>query len=345
MNVAAAIAASAAVWVLRFPQPLTHDYESQVHVVPSGFNSAIASWNAHAAGGTWIEVGVRARMGLRWTSWYDMGHWSAELAGDHRTSVNGQHDGDGSVDTDTLVLTSTADAIQLRVRVHPASSGTPPSISLLAVTVDREPDHAFAPLPATRSPAWGVDIAVPERTQRIGVQGGKYGGGGDSWCSPTSVSMVMAYWAAAKGHPEWDVSVADAAAGTYDPAYQGCGNWPFNIAYASRHGLEGWVARLPSLAAIEAYVSAGLPVIASIRVHPNELDGAPYSKTDGHLLVVRGFTAAGDVIVNDPYGEPGSIRRIYKRAQFERVWQDGSHGAVYLIGPADVLSGGTPPER
>jgi hypothetical protein len=88
---------------------------------------------------------------------------------------------------------------------------------------------------------------------------------------------------------------------------------------------------------METFVSAGLPVIASIKVKPGELDGTPYPSTDGHLLVVRGFTADGDVIVNDPYGEPGSIRRIYKRAQFERVWQDGSHGAVYLIGPADVL--------
>jgi hypothetical protein len=343
MNAAAAIAASAAVWVLRFPQPLAHDYESQVHAIPSGFNSAIASWNAHADGGSWIEVALRARFGARWTSWYEMGHWSAALAGDHRTSLNGQHDGDGRVDTDTLVLTRTADAIQLRARFHPALGGVPPSISLLAVTVDREPDRAYTPPPATKSPAWGTDIAVPERTQRVGTQGGEFGGGGDSWCSPTSVSMVMAYWAAAKGHPEWEVSVVDAAAGTYDPAYKGCGNWPFNIAYASRHGLEGWVARLPSLAAMETYVAAGLPVIASIRVRTGELDDAPYPSTDGHLLVVRGFTAAGDVIVNDPYAEPGSIRRVYKRAQFERVWQTGSHGAVYLIGPADVLNHGTKP--
>jgi hypothetical protein len=337
LNAAAVVAASAAVWVLRFPQPLVHDFDSQIHSIPSGFNSAIASWNAQTPGGSWIDVSMRARTGTRWTTWYDMGHWSAELDGGHRTSVNGQQDGDGRVDTDTLVLAHSADAIQLRAHVHPAANGDEPAISLLAVTVDREPDHAFAPVPAAKSAAWGVDIAVPERTQRVGAQGGKYGGGGDSWCSPTSVSMVMAYWAAVKAHPEWDVSVADAAAGTYDPAYEGCGNWPFNVAFASRHGLEGWVARLSSLAAMESYVSAGVPVIASIRVRPGELDGAPYPKTDGHLLVVRGFTADGNVIVNDPYAEPGSIRRVYQRAQFERVWQDGSHGAVYLIAPPGVL--------
>ena len=337
MNAAAVVAASAAVWVLRLPQPLDHDFASHVHAVPSGFTSAIASWNAQTPGGSWIEVAMHARLGSRWTAWYQMGRWSADLDGDHRTSVNGQHDGDGRVDTDTLVLAHSADAIQLRARVHASAKGDAPSISLLAVTVDREPVHAFSPVPAVKSAAWGSDIPVPELTQRVGSQGGKYGGGGDSWCSPTSVSMVMAYWAAVKEHPEWDVSVADAAAGTYDPAYQGCGNWPFNVAFASRHGLEGWVARLPSLAAMEAYVSAGVPVIASIRVRAGELDGAPYPKTDGHLLVVRGFTEHGDVIVNDPYAEPGTIRRIYRRAQFERVWQDGSHGAVYLIAPPGVL--------
>jgi len=337
MNAAAAIAASAVVWVLRFPQPLTHDYESQIHAVPSGFSSAIASWNSQTSGRSWIEVSLRARIGSRWTSWFAMGHWSESLEGGHRTSVNGQHDGDGRVDTDTLVLAHTADAIQLRARVHATNAVDTATISLLAVTVDREPDHPYTPPAASKSTAWGVDIPVPERTQRVGTEGGKYGGGGDSWCSPTSVSMIMAYWAAVKNRREWDVSVADAAEGTYDPAYQGCGNWPFNIAYASRHGLEGWVARLPSLAAMEPYLSSGVPVIASIRVREGELDGAPYPKTDGHLLVVRGFTADGDVIVNDPYGEPGSIRRVYKRAQFERVWQDGSHGAVYLIGPVGVL--------
>jgi hypothetical protein len=337
MNAAAAVAASAAVWVMRFPQPLDHDFESHIHAVPMGFTSAIASWNAQTPHGSWIEVAMRARLGSRWTAWYEMGHWSADLDRDLRTSVNGQHDGDGRVDTDTLVLAHSADAIQLRTRVHRAASGSAPTISLLALTVDREPLHAFKPVDATRSSAWGVDIDVPERTQRVGAEGGKYGGGGDSWCSPTSVSMVMAFWAAVKAHPEWDVSVADAAAGTYDPAYQGCGNWPFNVAYASRHGLEGWVARLPSLAAMEAYVAAGVPVIASIRVRAGELEGSPYPSTDGHLLVVRGFTDQGDVIVNDPYAEPGSIRRIYQRAQFERVWQDGSHGAVYLIAPPGVL--------
>jgi hypothetical protein len=149
--------------------------------------------------------------------------------------------------------------------------------------------------------------------------------------------MVMGHWAGKSHRPDWRVAVADAARGTYDPVYDGCGNWPFNVAFASEHGLRGWVRRFDGLADLERSIAGGIPVIASLRASTGELTGAPYEKTDGHLLVVRGFTAEGDPIVNDPYGERGSIRRVYQRGQFERVWQDGSKGAVYLIAPPEVL--------
>ncbi|MDQ6780285.1 MAG: hypothetical protein M3Z37_03900, partial [Candidatus Eremiobacteraeota bacterium] len=59
--------------------------------------------------------------------------------------------------------------------------------------------------------------------------------------------------------------------------------------------------------------------------------------TNGHLLVVRGFTERGDVIVNDPYGRPGAIRRVYRRGQFAHAWQHGSGGIVYVIAPPALL--------
>jgi len=337
-DLTAACIVAAAVFVMRFPEPVRRDYESAIHLVPSGFTSAIASWNIDSPATAWVDVGMRARIGQRWTAWFDMGEWSPDLNGGHRRSRNGQHDADGRVDTDTLVLSRVAHALQLRVTIHPSPGGETPSLRLLAVTTDLEASKpSSSEGAATRSTAWGMDLSVPERTQRIGSEGGRYGGGGDSWCSPASISMVMAYWAQKTGNAQWDIDVADAAAGTFDPVYDGCGNWPFNVAFASQHGLEGWVARLPSLNELERYIADGVPVVASIRVGSGDLDGAPYPKTAGHLLVVRGFTSRGDVIVNDPYARPGSIRRIYHRAQFEHVWQTGSHGAVYLIAPTGRL--------
>ena len=332
-----ALIAASALWVIDVDAGARAEYTSAAHDVSGGFTSAIASWNVSTDGGGWIEVFLRARVGDRWTRWYEMGHWSAALDGGHRHSIAKQADDDGAVDTDTLNLKQAAQAVQVRAQMHAGADGALPSLRLLAVSTDRGAAASDGAADADVG-AWGTDLDVPQLTQRVGAEGGAYGGGGDSWCSPTSVAMVMGYWAAKLHKPEWMVDVPTAAKGMYDPVYDGCGNWPFNVAFASEHGLRGWIERFGSLADVERLVRSGAPVIASIKVAPGELDGSPYGSTDGHLLVVRGFTDKGDVIVNDPFGEPGTIRRVYRRAQFFHVWQHGSHGAVYLIAPSSVLA-------
>ena len=159
--------------------------------------------------------------------------------------------------------------------------------------------------------------------------------GGRVWCSPTSVSMVMAYWAEKGGQPEWDMPVPTVVRGVWDHGPGIGGNWPFNAAFAAAHGLHGKVVRLASLAEVEPWTAAGVPVIASVRFRAGELANAPIpSALGGHLLVVRGFTADGDVLVNDPAAAADAgVARRYDRAQFERVWLGGSNGLVYLIYP------------
>ncbi|HME80466.1 MAG TPA: peptidase C39 family protein [Candidatus Eremiobacteraceae bacterium] len=302
--------------------------------VPGGFVTAIASWNVQTPGGSSVAVELRARIGARWTRWYSMGMWSADLQGGKRRSVDGQKDADGRVDTDTLTLAARADAFDVRVTPSAGSDGSLPVVRLLAVATSLAPDGGGSARPAGGLVA---ELPVPERSQRIATSPDAKGGGGDSWCSPTSVSMVMAYWARVRSQPRWDIDVAQVADGVYDPVYDGCGNWPFNVAFASEHGLAGFVRQFPSLDDVAQLVARGVPVIASIAVKPGELDGTPYPKTEGHLLVVRGFTSAGDVIVNDPYALPGAIRRVYRRDQFARVWQGGSNGTVYIIAPPDIV--------
>ena len=99
--------------------------------------------------------------------------------------------------------------------------------------------------------------------------------------------------------PYADPQVDHAAANTYDWNYDGTGNWPFNTAYAGRYGLESFVTRLRSLTEAEKFIAAGIPLVVSVSFKENELTGSGYS-TNGHLMVIRGFTAQGDVIVNDP---------------------------------------------
>ena len=322
-------------WIIDFgDHPISDGYVSDIHGVAGGFTAAIPSWNAKTSPSAWIEVFLRARIGGRWTKWYAMGHWSASRELGHRHSIAAQGNADGRVDTDTLVLKRRGDALRLRVDFYAGAGSPKPALRLLAVTTDLDEENVVARIYSRGHP---VELDVPERSQRIAGSPDAVGGGGDAWCSPASTSMVMAYWARVQNRPEWDADVAQAADGTYDPVYDGCGNWPFNVAFASEFGLGGWVQRLPNLDRMRVLLARGVPIIASIKAGRGELAGAPYRQTNGHLLVVRGFTAAGDVIVNDPYGLPGHIRRVYRRDQFARAWQNGSNGAVYVIAPPNML--------
>ena len=97
------------------------------------------------------------------------------------------------------------------------------------------------------------------------------------------------------------------------------GNWPLNTAFAESQGLDARVARFYAIEQLEREISEGRPAIISIAFNPGELDGAPIRSTSGHLIVVRGFTENGDVIVNDPIAPNSqSVRLVYKREQLGR---------------------------
>jgi len=162
-----------------------------------------------------------------------------------------------------------------------------------------------------------------------------YPNGGQVWCSPTSLSMVMAYWANKTGNSRLNQSVPTVARGTYDYAYRGNGNWPFNTAYASSYGLKTSVNRFSSLGQVERWVDKGVPVVASISWGRGQLDGAPIPSSNGHLMVIRGFDKTGRyVIVNDPAASSNSgVRRVYDRQQFANAWMRGSGGVTYIIHP------------
>ena len=95
---------------------------------------------------------------------------------------------------------------------------------------------------------------------------------------------------------------------------------------------DSYVTRLRDLREAEDHIAAGVPLIVSIAFGRNQLAGAPISASNGHLLVIAGFEADGDVVVNDPAGATNSaVRRVYDRAQFERIWLSASGGTAYVI--------------
>ena len=342
----------------------TRRYESATWtspVVRPGFpyTELVASWNAQTPGGSWLQVEVQgsANTGTR-SKWYVLGRWAASDDAFHRTSVTAQGDALAYVATDTLVAANgqSFSTWQLRVTLYrPVGAGVTPRVTLVGAMASALPTATTVPA-SPLGGAEGITLDVPTYSQEIHV--GEYpqwDGGGEAWCSPTSTAMVLAYWNSGPTPADYawvDPAYADpwvdhAARNVYDYAYDGAGNWAFNTAYAATFGLESFVTRLRSLAEAEQFIKAGIPLIVSVSFKKGELDGAGYG-TGGHLLVIVGFTAAGDVVVNDPASHliPSNdeVRTVYDRTQFENVWVPRSGGIAYVIHPAGVPLPAAPAE-
>ncbi|MEU2421857.1 peptidase C39 family protein [Streptomyces sp. NPDC007851] len=332
-----------------------------VHRLCVPATEAVVSWNADTPAGTWIKVELRGTYSDGTdTPWYVMGRWAAGDQDIRRTSVDGQGDGRSGISTDTFALTDPSTGLrlasyQLRLTLYrkPGTDLTPAVRRLGAMGSDI-PDRFTVPA-SVPGPGRGRELKVPRYSQEIHKgQYPEYDNGGEAWCSPTSSQMTVEYWGGrltaeqlAWVDPSYaDPQVCHAARYTYDYQYAGCGNWPFNAAYAATYqGLQGLVTRLGSLTDLETLIAAGIPAMTSQSFLASELTGAGYG-TSGHLMAVIGFTADGDVIANDPFSpDDDAVRRVYARREFENVWlrtkrynasgkvTSGSGGVCYLYFP------------
>jgi hypothetical protein len=329
-------------------------------VTPAG--ELIASWNADTPAGTWMRVEMRGTYtdGTD-TPWYTLGIWAAGDQDIRRTSVDDQSDGRSSVWTDTFAIDDLAAgprlaAYRLRLTLCRApGGGAAPTVWRLGAMTSAVPDRFEVPA-STPGAATGIELTVPSYSQNIHIgRYPEYDNGGEAWCSPTSSQMIIESWGR-RPTPEqlaWvnreydDPQVCHAARHTFDHQYAGCGNWPFNAAYAATYpGLQAVVTRIASLPDAERLIAAGIPLITSQSFYEAELHGAGYG-TSGHLMTVVGFTADGDVIANDPAGDANEyVRRVYRRREFENIWlrtkrydasgtvRGGTGGVCYLYFPA-----------
>ncbi|RSS79864.1 peptidase C39 family protein [Streptomyces sp. WAC06614] len=335
-------------------------WTSPVHRPAVPATEAVVSWNARTPAGSWLQAELRATYsdGTR-TPWYVMGRWASSDADIRRTSVDGQSDGRSTVWTDTLAVDRPATGLRLRdwqlrlTLYRRPGAAEAPLVWLAGAMVSDVPDRFTVPASV---PGPAHELKVPRYSQEVHAgRYPQYDNGGEAWCSPTSSQMVIEYWGRRPSRDQlsWvdsrysDPQVCHAARHTYDYAYKGCGNWPFNPAYAATYpDLGGVVTRLTSLTELETLVRAGFPVITSQSFRKEELTGAGYG-TAGHLMTVVGFTAAGDVIANDPNSPTDdAVRRVYRRREWENVWLrtkrynsagkvvSGTGGICYVYGPA-----------
>jgi hypothetical protein len=291
------------------------------------FTEVLPSWNVDAPPDTGIrfEIRVRDAASPEWSPWLHMGSWGRVVHRPDRT-VSFEH---GTVNVDVLTLDQPADAIQMRAEfldfnLPHLPRGEGPALRRLAICysgVVEDPEQRAALMPPVEIEGeWVRTLPVPHHGQ--GVLGRPLSG---LCCSPTSLTMVLQSLGA-------ECTLEENTEAVFDPEYAIFGNWARNVARAGELGFDAWLTRFRSWDQVRAEIAAGNPVIASVRIEEGEITGVTYD--GGHLVVVRGFTPEGDVVVNDPaYSERGE-GAVWFADEMATVWFD--HGGVaYMIRPRE----------
>ncbi len=264
-------------------------------------------------GGGSFTAEARVRTLRGWSPWFSFGSFSPGRA----ASAPARENPFGKMDTDILKLAEKASAFRYRLTVP--APGKKPALIRFAAASYTDTARVFRIASHTPS-APALKLALP-RLSQMALKAGH----SRDICSPVSLAMVLRGLGFKADPLQTAAAVRDGALNIY-------GNWFFNTAYAGSRGVYALLARLNSLQECRAFIEAGLPVIASVTFGPGELRNSPLKRTKGHLLVIIGFTARGDVIVNDPAAASGStVERVYGRAQFERAWLGNKYGLSYIV--------------
>jgi hypothetical protein len=274
------------------------DVEGSATLLFEPARAGVLSWNTYAESGTISFRLLRAHVPA--TVWLDYAEWHPGGS----KSFSPTHE-DTHVDVDVITSDQPFAGIAVRARdVHF-------NLVAFATTVRCTRSNPYA-----RS-AFILD--VPARSQ-YAIEGER------GWCSPTALSMLHAYHGI-------DVPIEETARAVFDRAYNGTGNWSFNVAYSGRLGLRGVVAYLRNFDHAQRLIERNIPIVISYSWGEGELPGAPLEHSDGHLSVLTGFVENGDAAVNDP-AAPG-VRVVYPRTALETIWQRGG-GVAYVVAPAGI---------
>jgi hypothetical protein len=180
---------------------------------------------------------------------------------------------------------------------------------------------------ANEAVAWSGDHQVPFLAQRSA--GERISG---EICSPTCVTMVAAFHGA-------DRPLAENALAIYDGEHGIFGNWNRAVARAGELGLVGQLERFDSLEQARARLRDGVPLIISVRYKAGEAPSFLMEQTGGHLIVLRGVTPKGELIVNDPADAERGEGAIYAAEDVRRAWLENASGVGYVLMPADSRFG------
>jgi hypothetical protein len=289
------------------------------------FTEMVPSWNVITPPQTGVRFEVRAREAAtqQWSPWLRIGAWG-RIAQSHRRDECDL----GRVKTDTLFLDRPADAYQIRATLQSFvfDQSVNPAVRRIAVCYSGPANEdslwAKAAHPDPGPPQrWARDLKIPFRPQ--GDNAAPVIG---ETCSPTSVSMVLCYWGLTGATMENALAIWDDHNALF-------GNWSNATQRASELGMDAWLQRFRNWDQVKEMIARGQPVVASIRFEKGTFPDAPiYQATGGHLIVIRGFTPDGKVIVNDPANRAKGNGALYPAAGLAHAWF-GNGGVGYVIRP------------
>lgn len=297
-------------------------YTSRAIKFDHPMDRAVLSWNAATPEDSYIEFLLRAKSEKSgWSNWFKMGVWGENI---EPHSVKGQKTRFGKVDIDTLELKEASLEWQYKIVLHNGRTASLPKIYSIGLAVKNSRNYKKDPADA------GVEIKplkVPRFSQFETATAENRPDLGKRICSPTSVTMLLAY------NGIDDLSPLTVAAKVYDHGADAYGNWSFNTAamfnYLNRSkqspSFVTYVRWYESFDELMDNVRKKEPVIVSISFKDGELKGAP-KPTAGHLVLVKGADKKY-VYVNDPAApDKRSVARKYLKDEFIRAWK----GVAYI---------------
>lgn len=276
---------------------------------------AILSVNLRQA--TLLNCGLKGELscsedGDKWSDWFCMFNWGLDPQPEFEPLNRF-----GQVAVDTLKLSSKPRYWRYKISLH--SPDGAPGIRRIVLSLWSPPESN----PSKISKSASIDrLEVPFVSQwNIREHDGS------RVCSPAAICMLSRFLGL-------NTDIEEMAARAYDTHYEIYGNWSLNMIAASLDGLRAYVDRADSLAYLEHHVANGHPVVTSIAYTEGNLGRTPVKASEGHLVVVAGFSEQGDLVVRDPAANGSDVWITYDREEFSRAWL-GHGGVVYRIEPED----------
>lgn len=275
------------------------------------FFALVMSWNALIDEASRMTFSIAIGHDGLFSDFYIMGYWTQ----DYKSSFPHQDDDSATINIDTLIPKIAVSSIKIKCLIRASETN---ETALRNISITTKPSERNMVIDHDLLGA--SNIIVPKRAQLSIPDIGR------RICSPTSLSMLLAYY----DYPEAPEIVAEHV---YDQGASIYGNWSLNASYAGGfNDLYARVEYIDDFSLVVDYLRLGIPMALSIKTsHLTDLDGSIMAYPNGHLIVLRGLEMIDGLwygIVNDPAAyEAEDVERRYLLDELIAAWT----GYTYVV--------------